>query len=326
MEILAYDYENGFIRKAFSSIDDCVCSEIKLSGISSHKMNYIYELVGTIEAIFGHGTIKAVFLFGSYSYDNPTSVSDIDLLIIVSNSIAPLQIRKIEPVLEAIELKHNFKGVSKRWDAKIVSRINRSTGMFSSHFICRQQAWDSNNFANIFGTSKFFTKWLAPSRIVLDSVKSGVTPLFGRNFIYNSSMPSQYSKREIIKSLIMCLLLTMGATCILPFDKSYMKYVLEAFKWGLRSCTFYLFRQSQPLNQILGNYSEYQNVQNYQNTKMKYLPRFQELRRNLELDLKFALRTPWELLKLHKAALKFPTLQRKMLQDKKQKTHSDSFS
>ena len=134
-----------------------------------------------------------------------------------------------------------------------------------------------------------------------------------------SSSISHYSKLEIIKSLIMCLLLSVGATAILPFNQSYMKYVLESFKWGLRSCTFYLFRQTQPLNQILGNYNTFQHSLNYQNKKMKYLPRFQELRSHLELDLRFALRTPWELFKLHKAALKFPTIQRKMLQQQKTK-------
>lgn len=319
METLIQDLDNVFIRKAFSSIDECVCSKLEINGISSNKKSYICELVGTIEAIFGHNMVKGVFLFGSYSYDNPTSVSDIDLLIIVSNVITPLQIRSIEPVLDSIEIKHNFKDDSTRWDAKIVHRINSSTGMFSSHFICRQEAWDSKNFAKIFGTNKFFTKWLAPSKIVLDSVKSGATPLFGEKILRLASSKSDYSKLEIIKSLIMCLLLSAGATAILPFDKSYMKYVLESFKWGLRSCTFYLFRESQPLKQILGNYDTYQNSLNYQNKRMKYLPRFQELRAHLELDLRFALRTPWELFKLHKAALKFPSIQRKMLQQQKSK-------
>ena len=187
--------------------------------------------------------------------------------------------------------------------------------MFSSHFICRHQAWESNNFSEIFGTNKIFTKWVAPSKIVLDSVRAGATPLFGGDILQNSEASTPYSKLEIIKSLIMCLLLSTGATVILPFDRSYMKYILESFKWGLRSCTFYLFRESQPLNQILGNYTTYQKSQNYENTKMKYLVRFRVLRSHPVLDLKFVLRTPWELFKLHKAALKFPTIQRKMLKE-----------
>jgi predicted nucleotidyltransferase len=243
----------------------------------------------------GKGTVTAVAMFGSATYDTLTHHSDIDLLIVVSNQISNRQIRKIEPILKAIEIKHNFALHEKRLDKRITQVIDRMTGMFCSHFICRREAWNRQKFSQIFNVSGLLSRILAPNRIVLDSMKSGARLLYGDLNLEPNTW--NYPKTQLIKSLNLTFLLSLGTIFLLPLNKTYMCYALEAYKWSLRSCCYFLFREAWPLSNIVSLFKKYEITNGF-------LDRFLFLRKHCILDWKFALKLPWKIIKLHITTIK----------------------
>ena len=183
---------NPYFWKEFSSIQESVCSQLKVDQLSETARNYIIEMVGTIEAMVGKGFIDSVILFGSLSYDNPTKISDVDLLVILNNNIPYSKIRGMEGVLKSIEIKYGYAQFPRNLITKILRAVEKTTGMFCSHFVCLRKDWDNNNFARIFSTFKPFTYLLAPDKVVLDSMKNGSCLLYGNAPI--DMQKSQYNQ------------------------------------------------------------------------------------------------------------------------------------
>lgn len=291
---------NRIVSQIFASIDESVASEIRFPHQKRNIQDYIQEIIATAEALLGKNSIEAVALFGSAIYDVMTHHSDIDLLIIVSNSISKKEIRRIEPFLGAIEIKHNFAVEEKRLDSRITHVVNEITGMFCSHFICRLEDWNNQKFSHIFNTSPLVTKLLAPEHIVLESMKKSAQILYGK--IELNEKFERFSPFQLIKSLIMCLILAISSIFILPINYENMKYCLEAYKWSLRSCCYYLYHEAWPLHDVVHLYKRSSILNGF-------LLNFLYLRKHPWLDLRFALRLPWQIIKLHILTMKYKRCQ-----------------
>ena len=287
---------NKHFWKEFSSDKESIISEIIFGNLSLRHRNYIKELIGTAEALLGRDSIDSVILFGSAAHDFVSPISDIDILIITNNSISSRKIKSLEPILTTIEIKHKFAEYHNDAISQIVQIVNRNTGMFCSHFICRHQAWDEKNFAKIFSTSSGLTKMLAPNKIVLDSMRAGATVIYGNANIINHQTP--ISHRQLIKSMLMNLILWSGAILLVPWNRKFMKYFLEAYKWSLRGCSYALFRYIRPLQTIVTNYERIGETG-------EFVMRFQKLRQNLKVDLGFALSVPFHVIKMHGIAMRY---------------------
>jgi hypothetical protein len=127
-------------------------------------------------------------------------------------------------------------------------------------------------------------------------MKAGAEILYGDLELDKYYAP--YSKIQLVKSLIMCLFLSLGSLFLLPINDEYMKYVLEAYKWALRSTCFFLFHISYPLDRIVACFQ-------YSPRFDRYLSYFLFLRQNPRLDLLFSLQVPWQIIKLHLFSLKY---------------------
>ena len=90
------------------------------------------------------------FFSGSVVQNQTTNISDVDLLVIVNNDITKKQIRSTESILKAIEIKHGFGYYSTNWVTAVLRVVEKTTGMFASHFICRREAWDLIQFCQYF--------------------------------------------------------------------------------------------------------------------------------------------------------------------------------
>lgn len=251
---------------------------------------YIEEVVFLCEKKLGQNSIDAVVLFGSLSYGTTTASSDVDLLIIVSNRISVRKIRKIQPLLHGIEIKYGLSHHPYNMRDRVLDIVEKKTGMFCSHFICRREDWDHNRFANILSLNETFVWLLAPDKIVLDSLKHGATVIYG-SVPLNFSQES-YSIFQILKSLFMTLLLAYGAIVILPFNRKFSKYLLEAYKWSLRASYFYLFHRTNSLTNIV-SFFECMGLSNY------YLKWFNYYRVKSGYHIRFFLELPFQIMKLH---------------------------
>ena len=290
---------NLFFQKTFNTFDESIVLYLQISHLSQKIQSYIREIVGTTEALLGKNSIYAVMLFGSASNSQNTKISDVDLMVIVKDSINERRIKEISPILTGIVIKHRYRNYSNVWHAKMLHIIEKSTGMFCSYFITRISSWNENNFTKIFSTNPILTHLLAPHKIVLDSMKQGTTVLYQKinEEINLKPIRDSYPKTQLIKSLILNLMMSLGTLFILFLSKKNVKYMLEAIKWSIRSCDFYLDEVINPLSIIVKKYQKL-------GIKGEFLQKFLELRKNPARDLIFCLKVPYNVLKIHLITLK----------------------
>ncbi len=287
---------NRFFYDTFSSLDESVCAQLKVENLHERARNYIVEVVGTTEALLGKGSIHSVVLFGSLAYDTISKISDVDLLIVVQDDIKYREIRKIEGILKSIEIKYDYAWYPQNFISKILRVVEKTTGMFCSHFVCRYEAWRKEKFAKIFSTFKPFTYLLAPELIVLDSMKSGATLLYGDLDL--SITRKKYPLSNIRKSMLMNFALYCGGLAMIPFADKHISYILESFKWSLRTVYFVLFQKTQKLDQIL-------IVAERMGLSKKIIAEFRQLRKHPQLKLKFVIKLPFHLFKIHVLLYKY---------------------
>ncbi|MCF2140872.1 MAG: nucleotidyltransferase domain-containing protein [Candidatus Lokiarchaeota archaeon] len=276
----------------------------KILKLPKDAQKYIFEVVSTVSHYLGKDSIKSIVLFGSLSYGTITNNSDVDLLLVVSNKVSFRKIRKIHHILQTIEIKHNYLSYPKNLIERILRVVERKTGMFCSHFICREDDWQNDKFARILSVNRTISRFLAPDKIVLDSLKKGATVLYGQLDLSMDETP--YSYLQILKSLLMTLFLAYGAILIIPFDRKFNKYILEAYKWALRASFFYLFQKTAKLTEICNYFTSHGFSKHYMS-----LFNFYRRQTYSGFHVRFCLRVPFEIMKLHTMALKLQKRQEK---------------
>jgi predicted nucleotidyltransferase len=270
--------------------------QLDLDRFRAVEANYIKDIVRLTEKKLGQEIIKAVIIFGSVAQRQTCHISDVDLLLIVDDSITSKSIRSLIGYLRTIEIKHGFAQYPDNIFATILNIVESTTGMFRSFFIARESDWMKGKFAQIFGTNQFFTKILAPDQIVLNSVICGSRVIFGDPKYISVRFPISFG--QILKSILMDLTISIGTLAILPLNPKNMKYVLEAFKWALRSGFFYLFEKTEKLNKIELFFIKLGFSQ-------KLIDKLNIYRTKLKVDLAFALSIPYQIVNVHTLSLKY---------------------
>ncbi len=272
--------------------DNSISPLLKIEHLPINSQKFIKEIVEATELVLGPSCIDGVILFGSLSYGKITKMSDVDLLIIVSNAISLARIRRLHQILHAIEVKHNLAADIETRSDRLQHIIESKTGMYCSHFICRREDWEQNRFARILSLNKTFVWLLAPSKIVLDSLKHGASIIYGDGDIAINYSQNYYSHLQILKSLLLTLIMAFGTIILLPIDKKYHKYLLEAYKWSLRANYFYLFHRTNRLTEILSFFGA-MGISNH------YLKWFHYCRVTSGFHIRFTLQMPFRIMKMH---------------------------
>ena len=281
-----------------------------LTGIPERQSAYIVELVHACEKLFGKEAINQVLLFGSLanahlhpaqSFEN----SDVDLIIIFSDShVSHHQIHQREDIFKAIEIKYELAKYPYSIVSKILRVVEKTTGMYTSHFLCLQSDWDKRNFSKIFSTYRIFTKILAPINLVLDSVKSNTFTIYKNGVLDASShgKNTSYSSLEVLKSTIMNLILYFGGITMLPFGPHNFRYILESYKWSLRASYFIIFKKQDPLPKIV----EFFKKEGIRPDTLKRLCHHRNSKKPSLLDWRFIIKVPGEIIKIHALGFRLP--------------------
>jgi hypothetical protein len=254
-------------------------------------------------------TSYAVFLFGSLSHarDKANCVdgtSDVDLLIIVNDDVAS-EARKAWPELNALQqlLANN---VTKRHGIipSILRVIERQTGMHESIFLSRERDFKNVRFSSIFKTNKILSWLLAPANIVFGSALCHMKRVHGNEDIEVAvrSMQSTIGHEkhvlpDLVRSLLMNVVLAMGAVLLLPVTRRATIYSIEATKWSMYAATYLMIgeRPSKP-----GQKRFFSKL----GVNATFLDRWMKLSQHYEPDVKFTLATLWNVLKIHALGFK----------------------
>jgi len=280
--------------------------EENLKDINEQSRKYIKDVLILINKEIGINKILSILLFGSQRVKNEsTSVSDCDLLIIFKDRVSNHHIKEIEKYFLALEIKHNFKELNPKLTKRILGVIQQTTGIFVSHFLTKRKYWEERNFHKIFRVNKIFSAAFAPRNIVLGNVLSNSTHLYGEDLRIQLKSKIQIHIFEMIKSTIMNLMISFFSIVISLFRKlDPTIYQLEAIKWALKASNFYCFRDAKDLEKITKRFISFEKPRSQKRAE-KFFNRFIYLRRTPIEDMKFMVRCPIRIIKIHLKAITY---------------------
>jgi predicted nucleotidyltransferase len=259
--------------------------------------NYLNDVCSLLFTHLGEDKVVALYVFGSVIGEEYSSNSDCDLLIVLNDEATLKQINYIKGLLESLEVKHGLRSLDSSILGKILRAIERSTGMFESHFVCRKTEVLKGSFTRVFSTNRLMSKLLAPSSIVFGSVLSRVKKIYGQDVLKEATIPKP-TFFTLLKSLAMNLFLSLFTLILYPLTSKANKYEMEAAKWSVIASYYYLRKRNPGLTEVL-NFFTRLGLSKY------YFTRFLQLRNNYQNDLKFGLATPLYVLKIHITTLSY---------------------
>ena len=270
------------------------------SGLEFLPLNvrkYLVEVFSLLFSYLGEDNIVALYIFGSVIGEEYSDNSDLDLLVVLDDRITSKQIRYVSGVLESLEIKYGLCSMNCSFLGKILRTIERSTGMFESHFVCRKGDVLKGCFEKVFKTNRFMSKLLAPSSIVFGSVLSRIMKIYGED-ILKEVVVSKPTALTMIKSLAMNLVLSLFTLVIFPLSSKANKYEMEAAKWSTLASYYYLKKGNPGLIEALKFFTNL-------GLPDSYFKRLLQLRKNYQNDIRFGLATPLYVLRIHAKTLNY---------------------
>ncbi len=265
--------------------------------LPSGVRRYLDEAFSLLFSQLGADNVVALYIFGSAIGGERYDTSDLDLLVVLDNRVTSGQIKHINGLLESLEIKYNLVSGDSSFIGRVLRAIEKCTGMFESHFVCRKNDLLKGDFVRVFKTSRLLSKLLAPSSIVFGSVLSRMKKVYGED-IHKEVVISKPTPFAMIKSLAMNLLLSLFSLILYPFSSKANKYEMEAAKWSVLASYYYLKKSSKGLIEALKFFT---NI----GLQDPYFRRLLRLRENYQNDIRFGLATPLHVLKIHLKTLSY---------------------
>jgi len=245
---------------------------------------YIKEIINEINTKFP-GKLVSLVLFGSSVNGIPTKISDVDLLIVLDNSVTKREIQRIRLSVEKLAVKYRFWSYPRSLFERILRGVKLSTGMFVPFFVTREKDILSGKFTRIFNVNRVLAFFLSPKSTVLRSIQNNYRVLWGKDVIKSMKVGTE-SRIDLPKGMFLNLLQSIAAFFMSPFLEEATKYSLEALKWALYTLRPHIYRRNRAnlddiINSLIkaGYYSE-------------VLLTFKRLRSNYRNDYRFILIAP----------------------------------
>lgn len=202
--------------------------------LDAETRDYLQRVAADLDAAY----VRSLLLFGSAVTGERTAVSDIDLMVVLSDE-APR------------DYAHEARRIC--WDAAarqledpepdgVIDRVLWTrTGMFRSGFVTSERAIRAGRFHEVFGTSRLayvVTPWRTVMAGALDDAVAVYGPVVEPEW-EAIGHPSGRRYREVLLSALLALVL---ATAQLPYQvvaPGEIRYSLEAYKWSLYNCAYH---------------------------------------------------------------------------------------
>lgn len=276
--------------------------------ISTQTQRYIQDVIKVLNHHIGVNAIVSLILFGSQARNSEMEVSDCDLLIIVEEKTPESVITVLRKSLLSLEIKYHFLEYKRiNLLTSILFAMQRTMGMFVSHFITKRSDFTHARFYKIFSVNRLFSTLFAPIKLVLLNVLENSVLICGQDLRgeARTQLPESHLTFDILKSLVMNLALSIFSLVLIPFKTlNPIKYTLEAIKWSANAIHYYLFRDSKCLETVLRRLIRLSPSPRKRKHMEVFYERFLDLRDTPRLDRTFMMLTPLKIINMHINALK----------------------
>lgn len=238
----------------------------------------------------------SAYLFGTMTKPNSHSkMSDVDVLIIVSDELTLQDVKKLDEDIKLIEIKHGYRKKSGNSSQRFIQYIDDKLSLGHSHYIWRKsdfQALDSSKFS----ASSIWSELFAPRNILFNSIISEMKPIYGKT-IRPMPKPGRITHLDLFRNFIVNFIMSLAALPLTLFTRENYKYSLTSIKWSAYGCAAFLgFKKDSTLENLLSNH--FGSV-----LPEKFRFQFFRFRHNPDKDFIFSMKAVWYVLKLHLFAL-----------------------
>jgi predicted nucleotidyltransferase len=241
------------------------------------------EFINQLAAKLDPDLVESILLFGSSVSGGTTEVSDIDLIVVVSDTAPEAYQDSVRSICN--DLSREYLSTEASSSSQIEQWINRWTGMFQTGFVSSREEIESGCFSEIFDTPNF-VYYIAPWRTVLASVFDNVQSLYGPKIQpdWDSlGYPRDHLYQELIRSFLMNISL---ATIQIPYSfisSNAALYSQESYKWTIYNCSYYINKKpARSLGEALSTIPSFFSCHE----------RFEQLRNEPKNDYKFVVLCP----------------------------------
>ena len=188
--------------------------------------------------------LVSMILFGSAASGGFSSVSDVDLMIVVPDETTSEGKRKLRAEVAHLEIAHGFRPPHPT--GALQTRVERAVGHLFSCFICTRENLISGDVARILD----LRPWEAPfvDRIVLASIVASAVTAWGEDLVPRVPVPP-VRRLDVFKALFgfSCQIVLIVQT--FPLLPDATKYAMGALKHSVHSCFFCYNRRTADLEQ-----------------------------------------------------------------------------
>jgi predicted nucleotidyltransferase len=177
----------------------------------------------------GHSSLVSLVLFGSVASGWASNVSDVDLIVILSDDATPNTMGRLREEIALLEV-----------------RFERATGYLFSCFVCKRSQLLSGDVAAILG----LRRWEAPfvDRILLATIVASAVTIAGEDLVPQIPVPA-IRQADVFKALFTFVCQIVLSVAVFPVLSDATKLAMGALKHSVRSCYFCYQRCSAPLTE-----------------------------------------------------------------------------
>jgi len=213
--------------------------------IPGNVLSYINDAALIVRNLLGKDKLKGIILFGSYARaksateeSSATKISDVDLIFKIDDSVSNSELKRVDGLIDALAIKYGLRMKADSLFNKFLRAVEKTTGMFVSHFFVRNKYWKAQKFSKVFRLNSLLSALLAPCKLVLKSMSFDCITLWGEGLDVQDSI--KIPKADLFRSMLMNFILCLAGNFLGPFVKTPEMYVLESVKWSIRACYFYI--------------------------------------------------------------------------------------
>jgi predicted nucleotidyltransferase len=237
----------------------------------------------------------SIILFGSHAIKQNTKRSDIDLLIVMKDTVDSKTMRKIARNLNWLTFSAGIAEPAKGL-MRILRAIEAKTGISVCYFLCHRQDFIKWRFSKIFGVNQLLAKLLAPGDLVRVGIQTHGITLEGEDLLTKIAH-HEIGTSQLAKSCLMNIIQAMGALLIAPLSSRATFYSLEAVKWSLFSSYAYLAGKGGAIAEIVEYFRNELQIGPFLSSQLDIL---MQLRESLDQSPKFSMKAPLSAFLIHK--------------------------
>jgi len=191
--------------------------------------------------------LVSMVLFGSAAKGGfSRDVSDVDVLIVVSDDASPAKRRRLGEDIARLEVVHALRSAAAPSPGGIQSRVERAVGHGFSCFVCTRGDLISGSVARVLD----LRAWEAPfvDRIVFASIIASAVIVWGEDLLPHVPVPP-VRRLDVFKALFGFSNQVLLSALTFPVLPDATRYAMGALKHSLHSCFFCYHQRTTTLDE-----------------------------------------------------------------------------